>query len=326
MKLWWHKITHWEYWPVYIVYMPTFLLWVWWAIRFRTFRFYNYSNPAFKNGGLYNDSKMDIYKLLPDYIYPNTIFIKKDSPKKLEDIATQFQFPLIVKPDVGCRGVDVQHVKNIDELIAYQKRIKSDFLIQEIINYPNEIGLFYCRLPNQENGHITGITIKQFLTIKGNGKDSIEQLLNKNKRYALQIPTLRKLINLDEIVPQDVEKCLVPFGNHNRGTLFLCGKQRISKALEENFNKILNKIDGFYFGRLDIRFNTFEELEQGKNFSIIEINGAKSEPTHIYDPKYSFWYGQKEIFRHQMLMKNIIESIYSRGKTRNRFFYFYLNL
>lgn len=38
------------------------------------------------------------------------------------------------------------------------------------------------------------------------------------------------------------------------------------------------------------RFNTFEELEKGVNFSIIKLNGAKSEHTHIYVTKHSFWY------------------------------------
>jgi hypothetical protein len=31
-----------------------------------------------------------------------------------------------------------------------------------------------------------------------------------------------------------------------------------------------------------------EELEQGINFSIVELNGA--EPTHIYDPKHSLFF------------------------------------
>jgi hypothetical protein len=46
---------------------------------------------------------------------------------------------------------------------------------------------------------------------------------------------------------------------------------------------------GFYFGRLDVMYNTVEELEQGINFSIVELNGAASEPTHIYDPKHSLF-------------------------------------
>lgn len=48
-----------------------------------------------------------------------------------------------------------------------------------------------------------------------------------------------------------------------------------------------------------------EDLENGKNLSIIEINGALSEPAHIYDPKHSFYLGISEILRHQKMMLEI---------------------
>lgn len=90
---------------------------------------------------------------------------------------------------------------------------------------------------------------------------------------------------------------------------FFDGENFITEKLESTFNSILNAIPGFYYGRLDIRFNSFEELEKGENFSIIELNGVKSEPTHIYDPKYSFWFGQKEIFKHQKIMVEIVKKL-----------------
>jgi hypothetical protein len=308
MKLWWHKCKHWEYWPVYIVYMPTFFLWMVWMIRFRSFSFFKLSNPSIPNGGFYGDSKMKIYRLLPKSMYPKTVLIQiedhVDFPKIIQE--NQFEFPLIVKPDIGCRGVGVQQVKNFSELMAYHDSLKTDYLIQELIDYPNEIGLFYGRVPSQKKGKITGLTLKKFLTIRGNGHDTLEKLLKKDPRYELQLSKLKSKFNLQDVLPHGVEKCLVPYGNHNRGTLFLDGKEFISEKLENTFNEILSSMDGFYFGRLDIRYATIEELEQGLNFSIIELNGAKSEPTHIYDPKHSFWFGQKEIFRHQMLMKNVI--------------------
>lgn len=241
-------------------------------------------------------------------MFPKTVLIQTDDqvdfPKIIRD--NQFEFPLIVKPDVGCRGVGVQQVQNFSELMAYHESLKTDYLIQELIDYPNEIGLFYGRVPSQKKGKITGLTLKKFLTIQGNGHDTLEKLLKKDPRYELQLPKLKSKFNLQDVLPNGVEKCLVPYGNHNRGTLFLDGKEFISEKLENTFNEILSSIDGFYFGRLDIRYTTIEELEQGLNFSIIELNGAKSEPTHIYDPKHSFWFGQKEIFKHQVLMKNVV--------------------
>lgn len=311
MKQWLYKICHWEYWSVSIVYMPTFLLWIWFMIKFRSFSFYKHVNPKIKNGGLYGDSKHEIYKLLPQGLFPKTVLIEINKENDLLEIVrkNQINLPLIVKPDIGFRGIAVQKIYSISELITYSRKINKDFLIQEFIEHTNEIGVFYCRMPNESKGKITGITIKKFLTLEGNGKDNIEEQLKKNPRYEMQIPKLRGTINLSEVLNDGEKKCLVPYGNHNRGTEFLDGKENITEKLEQTFDKILRNVQGFYYGRLDIRYNTFEELEQGINFSIIELNGAKSEPTHIYDTKHSFWYGQYEIFRHQMLLQKIIKSI-----------------
>ncbi len=309
MKLWWHKVKNWEYWSVYVVYTPVFFLWLWNMLKFRSFSFFTYSNPGIKNGGFYGDSKAEIYKLLPQAYYPKTVLVETNKPTNFVRlvIENQLKFPLIVKPDIGCRGVGVQKVNSVEEIILYSQSIQASFLIQETVAYPNEIGLFYCRLPNENKGKITGITLKQFLTVEGNGNESIKQLLQKVPRFEMQIPKLREQINLNEVLALGEKRCLVPFGNHNRGTAFLDGKKHITQKLENTFNAILANIPGFYYGRLDIRFNTFEELEQGRNFSVIELNGAKSEPTHIYDPNYTLWKAQLEIFRHQNIFQRIVK-------------------
>ncbi len=309
MRLWWYKIAHWEYWPVYIVYMPTFFLWIWWAIRFRSIKFFKYANPGMINGGLYGDTKTAIYKNLPSNLYPKTTLVNIQNKQKAIDIveSNQFEYPLIVKPNIGIRGNGVQKIFNTAELKDYAEKIQQDFLVQEFIQFPHEIGLFYYRLPNEENGIITGITIKKFLTLRGNGYDTIEQLLKKTPRFRLQIPKIKKQFCLGRVLSENEQICLVPFGNHSRGAEFINGKELVTKKLEQTINNILKNINGFYYGRLDIRFNSFEGLEEGRDFSIIEINGVKSEPTHIYDPKHSFWYGQKEIYKHQKIMKKIVE-------------------
>lgn len=308
MKIWWHRITHWEYWPVYIIYAPTFFLWIWWMIRFKSIKFYEYSNPAIKNGGLFGDSKFETYQLLPENSFPKSVLVKQLGKNDFEEIIrkNKFDFPLIVKPDVGSRGIGVQKVQNIEELEIYAKNRNEKFLLQSLIEYPNEIGLFYYRLPNEKSGKVIDITVKRFLTVKGNGIDTIEQLMKKKPRFEIQIPKIRQHINLNEVLENGEKRCLVPFGNHSRGTEFLDGKHLITEKLQNTFDAILNSIDGFYFGRLDIRYNSFDELEIGEKFSIIELNCAKSEPTHIYDPTNSFCHGQKEIYRYQKILRDIV--------------------
>jgi hypothetical protein len=278
-------------------------------IRFRSFKFYTYVNTSIQNGGLYGDSKFKIYSLLPDGTYPITLLILEGQLYDFQLIINQnnLRFPLIVKPDIGLRGIDVDVVYNIEQIEEYRRKKKIDFLIQEKVEYPNEIGLFYYRLPRESIGEITGITIKKFLSVKGNGIDTIEALLRQTPRYFFQIRKLKKMIDLNKVLPDGEELCLVPFGNHNRGTAFFDGKKYINSHVHQTFNELLLNVEGFFYGRLDIRFSSWEELEQGKRFSIIELNGAKSEPTHIYDPKHSFWSGQKEIFRHQKILAQIVK-------------------
>ena len=56
-KLWLHKVGHWEYWPVWIVYLPCFLIYPIYAIRSRSFLFFTAANPGMDNGGAYLVSK-----------------------------------------------------------------------------------------------------------------------------------------------------------------------------------------------------------------------------------------------------------------------------
>lgn len=308
MRIWWHKVTHWEYWPVYVVYAPTFLFWIINVIKFRSLTFFRHANPCMANGGLYGDRKSEMYHLLPPDLYPITILVRAGEHSNLKSIisAHGLDFPLIAKPDIGHRGINVSKVENIEELENYAQSVREDFLIQEVVTYAQEIGLFYYRLPDESSGNISGITIKNFLTVQGNGKDSLMQLLSSIPRHTMQIPPLSQKYDLNKVLDMGVRKCLVPFGNHNRGTEFLDGSNRISDQLHHSLDPILSNIQGFYYGRLDIRFDDWEALESGKNFKIIEINGAKSEPTHIYDPAHSFWHGQREIFRHQVLFQRIV--------------------
>ncbi len=50
-------------------------------------------------------------------------------------------------------------------------------------------------------------------------------------------------------------------------------------------------------------------MEAGQAFSIIELNGAGSEPTHIYDPKHSLFYAWGEIKRHWDILYTVSRSV-----------------
>jgi sporulation protein YlmC with PRC-barrel domain len=212
---------------------------------------------------------------------------------------------LIGKPDIGMKGMMVKKLEDQNELSFYADNSKVDFLIQEFVPFKNEIGIFYYRFPNEEKGHISGIVKKELLTVTGDGISTVEQLLLKNKRAILQLPTLRikEKEKMNIVLKKDEELIIVPYGNHVRGAKFLDDSQLIDEELTNTIDSICKKVNGFYFGRLDIRYNDWEELKQGKNFSILELNGSGSEPTHIYDPRHSVFLGME---RNCKALENII--------------------
>lgn len=309
-KLMIHKIWHWEYWPMTFIYYPLFPMWLYYAIKAKSFFFFNAANPSIKNGGMAMESKKEIYDLIPPQYIPHTILIDKGTPLETIErkiLESDMDFPVIVKPDVGLKSFAVERLKNKEELKAYIDKISNNFLIQELIKYPKEVGVFYARLPNQKQGKITGIVSKQFLTVKGNGIDTLTNLIKKSPRSSFQLPFLTRKYGdlLNTVLSDDVTFVLVPFGSHTRGAKFIDESHKINEKLLEQINSICEQIPGFYFGRLDILFSSFEELERGENFSIIEVNGAGSEPTHIYDPKHSLFFAWREILKHWELLYQI---------------------
>ncbi|WP_339889267.1 D-alanine--D-alanine ligase [uncultured Flavobacterium sp.] len=302
-KLFLHKLTNWEYWPYQVLYTPVYFQYLYYVVRTRSFFFFNASNPTIKNGGFFMESKKEIYDLIPQEYYPKTLLFKAKEDIKIVNkrlIETGIKFPLIAKPDIGLRGTAVKKIDNLNELEKYINQANFNFLIQDLIQHENEIGLFYVKLPNSEKGLLTGIVSKEFLILKGNGKNTIRELLKKDPRFELQIPVLEKEFSeiIDTILDENKTINLVPYGNHCRGTKFVDASHEITPKMTESFNEICSKIEGFHFGRMDIMYTNYADLEQGKNFQIVEINGAISEPTHMYDPKHSLLYGWKELTRH----------------------------
>ena len=248
------------------------------------------------------ESKKEIYNLIPFEYYPKTLLIEHTETleavqEKIKEAA--IEFPLIAKPDIGLRGTAVKKIHNAEELAAYFSKANFNVLIQSLIPYENEIGLFYVKLPNQP-GKITGIVAKEFMILTGNGKNTIRELLHQDKRYLLQLEALEAEYKdkLNTILNEGETINLVPYGNHCRGTKFIDASHEITTEMIKSFNTICNQIEGFHFGRMDIMYHSYEDLAQGKNFQIVEINGAISEPTHMYDPKHSLWFGWKELTRH----------------------------
>lgn len=301
------KTFSWEYWPMWLVYFPVSFYYIYLALKARSLFFFSASNPSIETGGMFFESKWSIFKLIPKKYYPSTILINKDDDDVLissKMMSSGFEFPVIAKPDRGERGWCVKRIDSANELASYKKAMRIDFLIQAYVDYPLEFSIFYFRNPNSENGCITSVTFKKLLSITGDGYSTIDVLIKRNNRSFLQYYKLKRnnQIDFNRILELGKEEVLVPYGNHVLGAMFLDYNHIIDKALINTFDHISKQIDGFYFGRFDLRCSSIEDLRVGKNLAILELNGAGAEPAHIYDPSFSFFRAQWVIAKHYRMM------------------------
>lgn len=273
------------------------------ALKAKNLVFYTAVNPTIENSGIGTESKYKTMQLIPNKYVPTTIFHKANSGHSEtinKIIQSDLSYPLIAKPDIGFRGLLVKKINSENELIHYLEKYPLDILVQEFLTEKKECGIFYLRFPDNQSGKITSITLKDFLHIIGDGKHTLEELvlLDKRAKNYLEIVKSNSSIPLDTVIKKDEKVQLSDIGNHSKGAQFINGNHLISEKLEETITDLNKQINGWFYGRIDVKYNTFEDLENG-NFKILELNGILAEPTHIYDAsKINYLQALKEMRVH----------------------------
>jgi hypothetical protein len=311
------KLTHWEYWPFGILQFPSILYFLWLSLRARSLVFFSAANPGIEMGGMFGESKFRILQKIPAALIPKTILIQ--TPTTAENVLAtlfrnQFRFPVIFKPDVGERGFMVRRIDSGIEIDLYLRQIKTDFLVQELVDLPLEFGVFYSRIPSSDKGRVTSIVAKEMLSVTGDGTSTLRTLILEKDRAKLQWEKLREIYKdeLDQVLPAGKSKELVSIGNHALGTKFLNGNHLINETLSATFDEISKQIPGFYFGRFDLRCASIEDLYRGK-IRIVELNGCGAEPAHIYDPDFKLRHAVVVLIRHWHQIFMIARENHRRG-------------
>jgi len=297
------------------IYFPIGIYGFWLAIKSRSIFYFSATNPSIPSGGMVGDSKYDILQLIDPSLTPRTIKfnIRTDAKTLINSVKeSEIVYPLVAKPDVGDRGWKVELIKNEKQLIQYCSRAYFNFLVQEFIDLPIELGVFYYRFPNSDKGSVSSVVVKDTLKVIGDGFKTIRELMLKNDRAKLQIGRMESMINLDAVLSEDEVVELEPIGNHNRGTTFLNGNHLINDQLVTTFDAISKKVEGFYYGRYDLRCRSYEDLYAG-NVKILELNGVCAEPAHIYQPGYPFFKAFGELLQHWKVMYRISKVNRKRG-------------
>jgi hypothetical protein len=282
-----YKITHWETWHYLVKYIPLAPAWLWYCLKARSFWFFTPSNPSLTFGGFEGERKKEMYDQLPAGSYPKTIYVDHSmSVAEVEMlIATHhFQYPFVVKPDAGMMGLMFRKIETVEQLRSYHHKMPIVYIIQEFVNYPIEVSVFYYRFPSQEKGTITGFIRKEFLEVAGDGKSTLNQLILNYPRAAFRMEEMRlkHRDRLEEIIPAGEKYCLSHALNLSRGGKLVSLEHEKNDSLLKVFDELSHYAKHFYYGRYDIKCASIEDLKQGKNFSILEYNGSGAEPHHIY--------------------------------------------
>lgn len=305
MPLWLVKVVKYEYWPWWFFYIPLTPVWLWFSLRARSFTYVTAANPGIEMGGLFGESKKSILSKIDPRYLPQNIFIEKNT--SFESIPVllsknNFSYPFICKPDVGERGFHVAKIIREDDLKLYfEQNMGRPFIIQEYIDYPLELGILYYRFPKSAHGKVSSVTMKKFLSVTGNGRSTISELIKTGDvRVRLQQKRLEKEMpeRMSEIPQKGEEVVLEVIGNHCKGTEFINGNHLINEQLHRVFDAIALPLEGIYYGRFDLRVKSLEDLYRGENIRIMELNGISSEPGHIYDKNHNLFKAYRDTAFH----------------------------
>lgn len=319
-----------EFWPAAVFYFPVAVQYLWLSIRYWGLTLPTVANPGMERGAFIGESKSKILDTVPDSIrhwFPSHIAFQKPDDSMSEESAAALamealdaagiELPIVAKPDIGQKGFGVRPIRDKAQLVAYMRGFPAGetIVLQKMAPFQKEAGVFYIRKPNEPMGQIFSINFKIFPTLLGDGKRSLKALIladpRSKKLQHIFLPRHRR--DLDRIIPEGEKYQLVFVGDHAQGCIFKEGTDRQTPELLARIHEIAIALPEFYFGRMDIRFRSDERFLKGEDFQIVEVNGAGSEATNIWDPEMNLLTAYAILFSQWSLLFEISAMNRKRG-------------
>lgn len=302
MKKAFQRIINWEQWNFFVLYAPLLPFWLWYCLRSRSFWFFSSSNPTITFGGFEGEGKREMYDQLPLAWIPKTVYLQPHlslSEGSQRILKAGFSFPFVVKPDVGMKGILFRKIENWSQWEQYHSKMPVDYLIQDLVELPVELSVFYYRHPSAAKGTISGLIAKELLQVRGDGQSTLKQLIQAHPKASLRMEEMnhRHAAQMETVIAEGAVFFLSYAGNHNRGARFTNLHHEIDERLTGLFDEF-SRATQFYYGRYDIKTLSMEDLKNGKNSIILEFNGCGAEPNHIYDCGMSLWQAYAVLLTH----------------------------
>lgn len=314
-----NKLWKWERWDYRLKYIPLYPAWLWYCFRAKSFWFFSASNPTLTFGGFEGEGKKEMYDQLPPSSYPKSNYIScsmsfTEAEKAVA--ANNFTYPFVVKPNVGMMGYLFRKIEDRNMFRHYHEKVPIDYIVQEFIEYPIEVSVFYWRLPDQQKGNITGFVKKEMLEVQGDGKTALGELMQQligRPGFKIEEWKAKHEKRLHEIIPDGEVVPLSLVANLSRGGKLISLEKDKDEKLLKIFDDLSHYTKHFYYGRYDIKCASIRDLKEGKNFSILEFNGSGAEPHHVYGAGNSLLQAHKIFLQHWNVLYKISKYNHDKG-------------
>jgi len=287
-----------EFWPAWVMYFPVLLQSLLLAIRHGSLTLPLIANPRLRLSGMVGVGKSELMSQAEGECHETIlswfdVVVSSNSierqAREVEDrmAAENLSYPIVCKPDIGCRGVGVKLVSNAEELatvlLAYP--IDSRVIVQKLSDWEPEAGVFYVRQPGEVGGSIISMALKYMPYVVGNGELTLRQLIERDPRAGelKHLYLQRHHSELDRVIGRGESYRLIFAASHSRGAIFRDANEHITPALSKRIDQLMQQLPEFYYGRLDIKFRDLDALKAGQDLQIVEINCASAESLHIWD-------------------------------------------
>lgn len=292
-----------EFWPTWLMYIPVAVQWLWLSLKHKSLTLPLIANPSLPLSGMVGIPKSKLldqaageleHIILPYFVHTKT---EQSSATQLKDMESRFAaidttYPVVCKPDIGCRGAGVKLVKDSDELAAAFTNypVGARIMVQKLSKFEPEAGIFYTRHPNSDQGRIISMAFKYMPYVIGDGKSTLRELIEQDTRAGelLHLYEARHQEHWDKVIEKDQPYRLIFSASHSKGAIFKDAEAYVSPELTQKLNTLMKQLPNFHYGRLDVKFKSVDSLALGQDIEIVEINTASSESLHIWDSNTRF--------------------------------------
>jgi len=311
--------------PKWLICVPLTLQWLWLSLRYQSLTLPTIANPFITAGGLVGEGKLEYFDSMGLAALSATASYCALSNHKCYTGAelgallrgAGLSFPVIAKPDLGLCGYGVRLIASEAALLDYLMAFPAHEMVvlQQYLPQEGEACIFYIHDPKADSGRIIGLALRHFPRVTGDGQHTIAELIAADPRAERlkRSPRHEPGYNASNVPASGIVVRLATVGSTRVGGLYRDGRAHITPQLTRAIDAIARDMPDFHFGRFDVRFDSLQGLSAGRDFSIMEVNGAGSEAIEAWDPDIGVFAAFGLIFKKQRILFAIGNAMRLKG-------------